>query len=440
MRHMSRRSLGLIAALAVLPGCMTDTGEGVVSRFMGMEPTATASAGKKAEKASVTPAEASATIAALQKRTSALVPGTPYARVADAVMASDARVAEAELRVARLRAEAARKNWLPKIGPRVSLNSLGDFVAELVVEQVLFDNGRKIAERDKARADVEVAAVNLVEDGNRRVYEALTLYLGAEEGRDIAAHFRQARTDMARFEWVMNERVKGGVSDMSDLNVLRQKLASIDARMTEAQESTRTALAELNAMASRPLDELRGASGLRPAPENAPLEVLRAQAERESALAEARILRASHLPGLGASGTISKSGTAGGLQVNTDSLFGLGTMAELNALEAGKEAAERRVTAAREEAERGIQSQTRQIEAYRGQLAEAQVLTTQAQRNLDLFQRQYEGGQRQVMDVVGVYETYATALETEIGLRYKAARAELELARLKGALAEGARL
>ena len=42
--------------------------------------------------------------------------------------------------------------------------------------------------------------------------------------------------------------------------------------------------------------------------------------------------------------------------------------------------------------------------------------------------------------MVGVYETYANALETELELKFKAARAELELARLRGALAEGAQI
>ncbi len=440
MRQRCRRSPGMIALLAILPGCMTDGGDGVVSRFTGLEPTATAPASAVAQPGAAATSEASPTIAALQARTGALVPGTPYARVAEAVMASDARVAEAELRVARLRQEASQKNWLPRIGPRVSLSSLGDLVAELVVNQVLFDNGRKVAERDLAKADVEIAAVALVEDGNTRVHEALSLFLRAEEGRDAAAHFRRAHKDMSHFEWVMNERVKGGVSDMSDLNVLRQKLASIAARATGAEEDTRTAMAELDAMSARDLDDLRGTSGLRETPANVPLGVLRAQAERDAALARARIQRAAHLPGLGATAAVSKTGTTGGLEVTTDSLFGFGTTAELGALEAGKEAAERRVTDAREAAERGIASQSRRIAAYRAQLAEAKVLSRQAQQNLDLFQSQYEGGQRQVMDVVGVYETLAAALEREIDIRYQAARAELELARLKGALAEGSRI
>lgn len=437
----SRRSLGWIIAAAMLAGCAGDTGDGVVSRFVGgagkaEAPQAPAQnvALKRTETGEVKGAEGSAIIGALQARPSVLLSGTPYSRVADAVIASDARVAEAELRVAQMRAQAAKYNWMPRIGPRVSLTSLSDFVADLVVNQVLFDNGRKIAERDLAKANVEIAAVTLVEDGNQRVFEALSLYVKAEENRELSAHLEKALREMAHFEWVMQERVNGGVSDMSDLNVLQQKLAAMRARSGEAQEGAKTALAELNAMSARPLDELSGLGGLKSAAAAEALGVIRARAERERTLAEARIARASHLPGLAANADTSGNY---GVEVTTDSLFSVGTIAEFSAIEAVRETADRKVAEAREVADRRIEAQSHQYEAYRRQASEAASLTAKAKQNLDLFQMQYEGGQRKVIDVVSTYETYAKALETEIELKYKAARAELDLARLKGALAEG---
>jgi adhesin transport system outer membrane protein len=245
---------------------------------------------------------------------------------------------------------------------------------------------------------------------------------------------------MNHFEWVMNERVKGGVSDRSDLNIIRQKLASMRARESEANETVATAMAELNAMSSIPLNNLRGIGGLQEAVSGEALGVIRARAERDQAIAQAKIARASHLPGLAATGSVGQSKPKVGLEVTTDQLFGLGSMAQLEAIDATKETADRKVDEAHEDAAREIASQTRKFEAYRRQSIEAEALTTQASRNLDLFQAQYEGGQRQVMDVVGVYETYARAVENEIDLKYKAARAELELARLRGALAEGAQI
>ncbi|MCA0953231.1 TolC family protein [Mameliella alba] len=436
--RIGRQTLGLIAAAVTLSGCMKDM---AVPRFgAGTKPPAEETVTRAALAARPDPAQAAPVIHALSLRASAVEPGTPYAQVANAVIASDNRVAAAELHVAQLRAAAAKYNWLPSIGPGISLDSLGAFVADLVINQVLFDNGRKQAERDLAKANVELAAVKLVEDGNARVNDALKLYLRAEESRELAAHLDFALKDMTQFEWIMNERVRGGVSDMSDLNVLRQKLASIRARRGEALETARTALAELDAMAASPLSDVRGLGALREAAGGEALGVLRARVERDIAVAEARIARASHLPSLVASGSVGDSGTVGGLNLGTDTLFSLGTVSDLRAIEATTEAAARRIGEASETAERAIRSQSSQLAAYTRQAKEAEVLTRQAKQNLDLFQRQYDGGQRQVMDVVGVYETYAAALESAISLKYKAARARLELARLRGALAEGAQL
>ena len=91
----SRRKAGLIIALAMSPGCMGNTGDGTVSRFLGVEQQIGPSRQSQAEPAVVKPAEASEIIYALQMRPSVLRPGTPYATVAEAVIASDARVAEA---------------------------------------------------------------------------------------------------------------------------------------------------------------------------------------------------------------------------------------------------------------------------------------------------------------------------------------------------------
>ena len=93
----------------------------------------------------------------------------------------------------------------------------------------MFDNGRAKAQRAFAVADVEMAAVTLSLDTNGRVYQALDLYLQAQKGDEVAHQSDVVLAEMKKFQWIMNERVKGGVSDMSDLNILNQKLAEIKA-------------------------------------------------------------------------------------------------------------------------------------------------------------------------------------------------------------------
>lgn len=380
-------------------------------------------------------------ISGLRSRRSLLPHGSAYEQVANNVLAANSRAAEAELRAARLRAVATSKNWLPSVGPSISLSSLGELVANLIVEQVLFDNGRKKAERAFAKADVEVAAVNLSMDMNQRVFTALDLYLKAQKAEEKSRLSTIAFNDMSRFEYIMSERVRGGISDSSDLVVLRQKLAEIRSEMANNNEARGAAFAELNAMSLRPLDTVNGVPDFNVNDLNPkPLSILLAEAEKERAIAEATMERAGYLPGLKATGSTGTSGNLLGLNVTSDKLLGLGTGASLKAIEATKEGAQRIVAQAREDSNRRLRGLEAQLKGVQRQMDEGRNLTSQSKKNLDLFQTQYMAGTRQVMDVVGVYETYARQQQNAVNLKYNAARIKLEIANEIGLLASGAEI
>ncbi|WP_299292704.1 TolC family protein [uncultured Tateyamaria sp.] len=437
----------MFAAVSLTAGCLGETG-GVpfVSKLSGGADAQVQPAGANGTKVAAlaqTPTAndetlnaESVVITGLLARRSVLPAGSAYDRVSTAVLAANARAAETELRAARLRAQAASKNWLPTIGPRISLNSLGDIITQIVVDQVIFDNGRKKGERAFAKADVEVAAVTLAEDTNDRVATGLGLYLSAAEAREVGALHRTTLREMEHFEYIMSERVRGGVSDMSDLHVIRQKLSEIRASIAASEETSATAIAELNAMAAQPLDDVRGLETLAISAQAAqPLTVTRADAEKERSIAQAQIDRASQLPGINAQATVGENSGAG-LTVGGAN-FGLGTAARLKSIEAAKEAAGRQVAQANEDANRTLRRLEGDVTATGRQAGEARGLTAQAKANLDLFQEQYEAGRRQVMDVVGVYETFAQRQNAEVALKYEALRLQVELARVQGVLADG---
>lgn len=427
----------MCASALALTGCLSGTGStGSNSDVVAMQSTTgTANAAKPTHSEKIN-AE-SAIIQGLIARRSVLPAGSSYSRVATAVLAANSRSAESELRAAQLRARAASKNWLPSIGPNISLTSLSSLVANLVIEQVIFDNGRKKGEREFAVADVEVAAVALATDTNARVRTGLDLYVAALEAREKMALASKNAKDIGHFEWVMQQRVQGGVSDSSDLNILRQKLLEIRATVSAESETANTSIAELNAMAIGDLSGVKGTSSL---PVRAglaqPLSVTQSEAEKIRAIAAAKVDRAGQLPGLTASATIGEGGSAG-LGISSNSLLGLGTGDKLKAIEATSEAAGRRVAQATEDANRKLRKFEGQIASKERQAIEAAKLTVQAKKNLDLFQAQYDAGQRQVMDVVGVYETFARQQETEVTLKYEAIRLRIAMAELLGVLADG---
>lgn len=420
MGQCRRKTAAVCVSALMLTGCLSDVGGNAgATDVVAMQSTAANTATQKPTHSEKINAQ-SEIIQGLMARRSILPQGSSYERVASAVLAANSRSAESELRAAQMRARAASKNWLPQIGPNISLSSLGSLVANLVVEQVIFDNGRKKGEREFAVADVEVAAVALASDTNNRVRTALDLYVTAVEAREKHALASKSAKDIGHFEWVMQQRVQGGVSDSSDLHVLRQKLLEIRASQSAAAEAANTAIAELNAMSVGDLSTVRGTASL---PVRAglaqPLSVTQSEAEKIRAVAAAKVDRAGQLPGLSAAGT-SGAGGSGGLVVKSDGLLGLGTGDRLRAIEATKEAAGRRVAQATEDANRQLRSFEGQIASKERQAAEAAGLTAQAKKNLDLFQAQYDAGQRQVMDVVGVYETFARQQEAEVTLKYEA--------------------
>ncbi len=375
----------------------------------------------------------------LLNRKSVLSAG-PLADVAASVLDANSRTAEAELRAARLRSEAEQKNWLPRLGPNLSLSALGGAVAGLVVEQSLFDNGRKAAERDLARADVQVAAVALAEDSNERVRQALELYLKAEAAKARAGVNAASISKMEHFEYVMNERVRGGVSNRADLLLVQQKRNQMDSDLAADREASNTARAELDAMSASSTAGINGLSAVQASAANAaPLSVLRAEAEAARSVANAKAERGGILPGVNLTASISNIGKDVGVNSSSQGI-GFGTGASLAALDAKAEAATAKIAQEREAANRRIASLDGQITSILRQAGEAKEIAAQAARNYDLFAQQLEAGQRSVPEVVGVFETKVRAEREAVNLVYELARLQVQRAALLGTLVDGGRI
>jgi len=361
-----------------------------------------------------------------------------FAQVADAVLAANARAAEADLRAAKLRAEARANNWLPSLGPNVSLTSLGAVVSTLVVEQVLFDNGRKKAERDYAAADVEVAAVTLAQDTNKRVLSGLELYISAQEASARANVNAAAMAQMQRYAYVMSERVKGGVSSRVELQIVEQKLNQMQADMASDQETAAGALSELSAMTATPITGVSGISTLNDGNvDRTPLTVMKAKAESTRMIAEATAARAGFLPSLTAGGALGDGSTGIGLSLGSDNGLSLGTGAALGAIEEQKAAAAARVGQVQEDANRSLRALEGELASLHRQEGQTQSLAAQAAANFEIYSEQQKAGQRAVPDVVGIFETKVRTEREAVGIKYEISRVMLKIAALNGTLVNG---
>ncbi|WP_226554699.1 TolC family protein [Celeribacter naphthalenivorans] len=432
----------LIGAAMCLSACVGSSG--MLGGLSDIKPVA-ALKGERAVSDSSTPSLTAANtdtnspiISDLLARRSVLRDGSAYDQVAGAVLSTSSGVAEAELRASKMRAVARSKNWLPTIGPSISLDALGQVAAGLLVDMTLYDNGKRRAERAFAAADVEVSAVALSQDMNDRLYEGLTLYITISEAREKAGMAERGLGRMHEFNRVVTERVKGGASSLSDQRVVRSIISEMEHEARTHREAEDSAQAELTALtggASLPL--LDQATGVALPPSGlTSLDVLRSEAEAKRTVAEAQAERAAMLPTLSAS-TLLGQGNSSSVDYAGAGL-GLGTSAEMEASRAREAAATAAIYKARETAARRDARLTSQLTALHRQERDAADLVQQTRANYRIFQDQFEAGQKSVMDVLNVYEQMIREELKHIDLKYEIALTELEIARVNGALADGA--
>ena len=378
----------------------------------------------------------------LQARRSILPSGAAYAKVSDAVISASAGAAEAELRVARLKANAQSKNWLPSIGPSVNLSSLGGLAASLLLEQALFDNGRRKAERAFASADVEVAAVSLCTSMNQRVFEGLSYYVNAQRAHAQALVAQEAAGRLQEFNGIMGKRVAGGLSDGSEQQVLNQRVAEMQATVAVDLQNESSQMAQLAALAGQPL---AGISGLDTLPDLGqstaePLAVVKARVEGARAIAQSQMQLAGLKFGLSASAGLDDGGVNPGVKLNGAGLFNAGAKDNIAALQQTGDVVDRQTAEAAETANRRIVALQQQKANLASRRAQGDEVLRQTSANLDLFTQQYKVGRRTLLELVGQYDAYARLQRDQASLGYDMELIDLEIARDRGVLVDGARM
>jgi outer membrane protein, adhesin transport system len=400
-----------------------------------------AAGGVGAENVMARSAAGSALIRDLQSRNSVLPKGGPFANVAEAVLAASQGAAAAELRVAQLRAQARAKNWLPQVGPSVSLNSLAGLVASLTINQPILDNGRRKAERDFAAADVEVAAVGLSQDMNQRVFEGLRDYINLQRAQAQADVARRAAARLSEFDTLMKARVQGGLSDMSEQQVIAQRIAENEATLAADEQAAIAAAGQLAALMGGQNLPISGIDTLRDMRAGPPaLSVLRQQGEGARAIAQANLTRADMLPGLTAGASITQDGADPGLRLTGLGMLNPGSASSMQALAQTATIVERKNAEAAATAQRRILALAGDIDMLSTRAVRGQKVLEQTEANLELFTQQYQLGRRSLLELVSQYDAFSQLERDQTALRFDIALRSIEIARDLGLLVSGARL
>jgi len=378
----------------------------------------------------------------LQARRSVLPKGGAYAKVSDAVISASSGAAAAELRVAQLKANAQAKNWLPSIGPSVNLTNLGGLAASLLLEQSLFDNGRRKAERAFASADVEVAAVGLSTAMNQRVFDGLSYYVNAQRAHAQAAVAQAATGRLQDFNTIMGKRVAGGLSDGSEQQVLNQRMAEMQATVAVDLQTEASQMTQLAALTGQPMAGINGLDNLPDLGRSMtePLAVVKARSEGARAIAQAQMQLAGMKFGLAATAGLDDGGVNPGVKLNGTGLLNPGAKDNITALQQTSDVVDRQTAEAAETANRRIVALQQQKANLASRRAQGDEVLRQTAANLDLFTQQYKVGRRTLLELVGQYDAYARLQRDQASLGYDMALIDLEIARDRGLLVDGARM
>jgi adhesin transport system outer membrane protein len=285
-----------------------------------------------------------------------------------------------------------------------------------------------------------VAAVGLSSSINQRVFEGLTYYLNAQRARAQASISSNAAGRLQEFETIMGMRVEGGISDRSEQRVISQRYAEMQATMAADQQTEATAMAELAALAGGPLPGITGLDSLQKSTGIEPLSVLRARGEGTRAIAQSKLERAGMMPGLSATANVGADGVNPGVRMTGAGLLNPGSGAALEALAQTADVVDRQTAEASETANRRIVALERQIATLASRQAQGTEVLRQTEGNLELFTQQYKVGRRTLLELVGQYDSFARLERDQVSLRYDIAVLELEIARDRGLLVDGARM
>lgn len=426
----------VLGALMLLSGCMggSDASSQPKSPVDSIETVVAAKQSLPSQNTSN-----SAIIADLLARKSALPANGPYAKIADAVVAAGSGAAAAELRVAQLKADARSKNWLPSLGPSVNLTSLGGLATSLLLDQPIFDNGGRKAQREFASADVEVAAATLSIAQNQRVYEGLTNYVNAERARAQAAVSENAAAKLAGFSDIMRKRVAGGISDLSEQRVIDQAMAEMQATVAGDRQSESAAMAQLAALTGQSMTSVHGLDTVAKTNDE-PLSVAKSRGEGARAIAQSNMQIAGMKLGISASTGIGDNAEAPGLRLTGTGMLNPGAKSDMAALRQTADVVDRQNAEAADTANRRIVALEQQKATLLSRQAQGTEVLRQTAGNLELFTTQYKVGRRTLLELVAQYGSYARLERDQTSLRFDIALIDLEIARDRGVLVDGAKL
>ena len=144
--------------------------------------------------------------------------------------------------------------------------------------------------------------------------------------------------------------------------------------------------------------------------------------------------------GLAASTGIGGDGAAPALRLTGMGMLNPGAKSDMEALRQTSDVVARQTAEAAEAANRRSVTLEQKRASLASRQAQGAEVLRQTAGNLELFTTQYKVGRRSLLELVGQYDAYARLQRDQTALAYDIALTELEIARDRGELVDGASL
>lgn len=355
--------------------------------------------------------------------------------------------AKASLNEQISRRKSLRWERLPSIEPSATLATTnGKPSARLTVKQTLWDGGRFKGRDAQAQARINIAKIEYWQERNNIVFAALEQYSEILRFKRLAKVSARALTDHSELKNTVLERLAGGVSESSELDLVElriqelQTLSSTDVSALQTGHSLLQSLIRADTLVFEK-DNLKGALqslNIIDTELIAPSVIL-TQKSYSLSQGELAEVKSNALPHLVVEGYVERANVGldngVGVTLDSDTFSGFAQRANLEAAQAREESSRISVIKARDD-------HTREVQRLDIEFAELKtrehLLTKQlshTQGTVKLFPAQFEAGQKPVTDALSLFQSATDAERQLVNVQTDLLQNRIELAQIMGALA-----
>lgn len=366
-----------------------------------------------------------------------------YLKIVSAAIRASKLSNEISLQASEHKIEAHKQNLLPQITPGASIDDENDTVAQLNIEQVLFDSGRYQANRDILVGERDSVAASLHEKQNKRAARAIAAYIDFHQAREKQKLLKQIISNFRKLENQSDKRLKNGVGSSSDKELFLIKKLEVEAEYENqegialSREQEFVVLTKME-MPSKSPSRMHVSTDINNSP-----ALRSAMAERDSALGRLDLNKSNHNPLVRLVGNV---GTASNIsdEEDMDLRLDLSLSKPLNwgfnhgiaASHSEVVAADRKYDEVFKETQVRLKTLKFELQKAEAKLAKLERLSNSAHKRVKGFNRLFLSGQAGIVEASSIVESYKKIKTNMIDTRFEIYNIELEIGEIVGSFAK----